>query len=289
MEDLLRPIYQERASNQYTLGVLFLEKDKPNSPLTDQFDAILIVITKDESISWDIKHYEFKGKKAALHIVSKERLTEWLIQGEYGRLLSWLLNCKVLFERNEYVTDLRSKLKGFPIDERKKRIGIEFAMLIRCYYNGKDLFDSNQNLDAYNQMIRALHHLARLSVIQHGFHPEITVWKQVRQIEPEVYKLYQELIESKESIEKRLELLFIASGFAISARIKIGGAHLLDVMVEKEVPWAYEELKNHEDLKEYGLDLNLLLEHLIEKKKIKPIKEESKGKHIFHRKYIVEN
>ncbi|KMR35055.1 hypothetical protein EY05_14905, partial [Staphylococcus aureus] len=72
-----------------------------------------------------------------------------------------------------------------------------------------------QYLDAYNHVVHALHHLARLAIIENGFHPEITVWNQVKQIEPEIFKLYEELLTSEESIEKRLELLFLASDFLI--------------------------------------------------------------------------
>lgn len=41
MEDVLRPIYQERASNKDTLGILLIEKKKSESPVTDNLDAIL--------------------------------------------------------------------------------------------------------------------------------------------------------------------------------------------------------------------------------------------------------
>ncbi len=79
--------------------------------------------------------------------------------------------------------------------------------------DGKLFFDHQQYLDAYNHVIHSLHHLGRLSVIEKGFHPEVTVWNQVKHIEPEIYKLYEELITSEETLDKRLELLFLVSDF----------------------------------------------------------------------------
>ena len=44
MEDILRPLYQERASKKETLGILLIEKRKTDSPVTDDLDAILFII-----------------------------------------------------------------------------------------------------------------------------------------------------------------------------------------------------------------------------------------------------
>ena len=101
-------------------------------------------------------------------------------------------------------------------------MGLEFAKLIRRYMDGRAFFNNHHYLDAYNHIVHSLHHLARLSVIEKGFHPEVKVWNQVKQIEPEIYKLYDELVNSEEDLGKCLELLFLASDFLIHSRIEIG-------------------------------------------------------------------
>ncbi|MFD1735221.1 nucleotidyltransferase-like protein [Bacillus salitolerans] len=287
MEDLLRPIYQERASHANTLGVLLLEKIKPENPATDNFDVVLLVITKqnDNDKNALVKHYQLEnGKIAALKIADTNQLENWINLGTNRRVIDWVLNGKVLFERNEYITELKQTIHDFPLNNRKKRIGLEFAKLIRRFIDGKELFESGNLLDAYNNMVHALHHLARLSVIDHGFHPEVTVWNQVRKIEPEVYKLYQELIESRESLKKRLDLLFLASEFLVHSSTKVGSLHLLEVMNHNEV-WTIQELVTHPELTDYSIDFEALVEYLIEKKLIKVITEETKGLNIYHRKY----
>lgn len=285
MEDVLRPIYQERASQQGTLGIVLIEKKRDISPITDNFDVILFVIVKDSDEPWFVKHYEFDDKTAALHIITEWQLKEWLLHGSNRRVINWMLNGKIVFERNEYVTEERERLREFPIEDRKYRMGVEYARLIRRFSQGKELYETNQYLDAFNDIVHALHHLARLSVIENGFHPEVTVWNQVKQIEPEIYKLYQELVESNESLPKRIELLLLASEFSINLRTKTGALHLLEILKTKDELWSFGELMNDERVQDYIVDLGALMEHLVEKGYVEDVKVETKGKGIYHRKY----
>jgi hypothetical protein len=287
MENILRPIYQERASHATTLAIIMIEKRQQISPTTDNFDVALLVIVDDSEQELFIKHYEFENKIASLTVISKEELDESILLGTNRRMVEWVLNGKVLFDRNEYIVDLIDRLRTFPFSERKLKIGIEYGKLIRRYIEGKAFFESKQLLDAYNHIVHALHHLARLEVIDRGFYPEVTVWNQVKQIGPPIYKLYKELIESDESLEKKLELIFLASDFLINSKTEVGAAHILSVMSEKE-SWYYNELHHHPELKYYSVDLGVILEFLAEKKLISIERVGTKGKEVFHRTYFVE-
>ncbi|MFF2448573.1 nucleotidyltransferase-like protein [Neobacillus sp. NPDC058068] len=286
MEDILRPIYQERASQSNTLGVLLIEKKQKLSHITVSFDVILLVIVKEADQPLFIKHYTYNNKKAAMHVVAETQLQEWLLLGTNRKIFEWLYDAKILFDRNEYVANLKTELREFPFNGRKIKMGVEFAKLIRRYVDGKALFESKQVLDAYNHVVHSLHHLARLAVIENGLHPELTVWQQVKQIEPEIYKLYEELVNSEETLEKRLELLFLASEFMIHSRTNIGTSHLLEVLSGKEY-WFFNEMMNEKDLIPYSVDLAVLLEYLIEKHLIDVINIETKGHGVFHRGYCV--
>jgi hypothetical protein len=142
---------------------------------------------------------------------------------------------------------------------------IEFGRLIRRYQEGKELLRSGDHLDAFNQIVHALHHWARLSVIENGYHPEVTLWRQVKSIDPEIYKLYDELLMGNEPLDKRIELLLLASEFSLISKTRIAGAHLIEIMNTKEDPWLFQELLLHPEVKEYSLDLGILLEHLLMK------------------------
>lgn len=287
MEDLLRPIYQERASDSSTLGIVIIEKMKPNSPITDNFDVILLIIVNNGAErDWFVKHYELEDEKtAAMHIVTEKLLMEWIDTSGYRKAVEWVINGKVIFDRNGYIIDLKSQLRDFPLDKRNLRKAMEFGKLVKSYNEVKELYDSNQLKDAYSRMLHSLHYLARLAVIEKGHHPEVTLWNQVKQIDPEVYKLYEELIESDEEIEKRIKLMILAADFAISTRAAASAEHLLNIIEVKDTAWSYEQLKQQPAVSPYVLDLAAMLSYLTEKGLLETELALTKGSGVYQLKY----
>ncbi|KAE9622342.1 hypothetical protein, partial [Parasedimentitalea maritima] len=139
---------------------------------------------------------------------------------------------------------------------------IQFTKLIRRFEEGKALFENDLLLDAYSNMMHALHHLARLSVIRFGYYPEMNVWEQVRHIDPQTFRLYQELLNSEETLKKRIELLIIATDFAIHSVTEVGTQHFLSI-VASGISTLSEFMKN-EEVKDYRIDIELLVRRLVE-------------------------
>ncbi|MDG5786285.1 nucleotidyltransferase-like protein [Evansella sp. AB-P1] len=287
MDNFLRQLYQDRSNNDETLSIIQIDRRSKVDSNTDFFDVVLLVVNSKNEATWEIKHYTYNGYKAAMHLVSTAQIKDWLLNSSNRRIVDWLMNGKVVYDRNEYITNFRHQMLDFPIEERKIKIGVEFSKLIRRFKDGKALFYEKHYLDAYNQIVHALHHLARVSIIDHGFYPEVTVWQQVKQIEPEIYKLYSELVTGNESIEKKLELLLLANEFELITKTKLGSTHIIELMKRKESPWTIEEIKQELGMHDYSLDLTILIEYLVQKGYINVVKEETKGKIIFHRYYQV--
>ena len=287
MEQVLRPIYQERASHPDTLGVILINKRDDAANMTDTFDSVLLIIVKEGEQPIFTKHYLYGESKMVMHIVTERRLRKWLFIGSNRKLVDWIFYGKVLFDRNEFLYKLRSELQEFPFYGRKIKTGIQFSKLIRRYLEGKEFFERGEYLDAYNHVVDSLHHLGRLSVIDSGLYPEVTVWSQVKKIEPAVYKLYEELVMSSETLEKRLELLFLASEFLINSRTHDGAHHILEVMLTRP-SWTIQELHDHEELSYYSTDLEVFVEYLIDKGYIIVEPIIAKNETIFHRNYRVD-
>ena len=287
MEHILRPIYQERASHPDTLGVILISKRDDAINMTDTFDAVLLIIVKEADRPIFTKHYLYGDTKMVMHIVTETRLRKWLFNGSNRKLVDWIFFGKVLFDRNEFLYKLRSELQEFPFCGRKIKTGIQFSKLIRRYLEGKEFFERGNYLDAYNHVVDSLHHLGRLSVIDSGLYPEVTVWAQVKKIEPAIYKLYEELVMSNETLEKRLELLFLASEFLINARTHDGAQHIVETMLLKSI-WTIQELHEHEELSYYSTDLEVFIEYLIEKGYIMVEPIIAKNETVFHRHYRVD-
>lgn len=288
MEQILRPIYQERASQESTLGVVLVEKREKVSPITDTFDSILLIITKENETSVYTKHYTYLGKKAAMHIVTEKQLKKWLLLGTNRKIVDWLFHGRIVYDRNEFMANLKTELKDYPFYGRKIKMGMEFSKLIRRYLEGKVFFEGKHYLDAYHHIVESLHHLARLAVLENGLPPEVTVWAQVKQMEPAIYKLYEELVLSDEALEKRLELLFLASEFLIHSRTRDGAQHIREVMAQKD-RWTIQELHEQEELRNYSSNLEVLIEFLIEKDLISVKNVKTKSEEIFHRYYYIES
>lgn len=287
MEHILRPIYQERASQPDTLGVIIANKREFAINITDTFDTVLLVIVKQAEKPIFTKHYSYADSKMVMHVMTEERVRKWIFLGSHKQLVDWIFHGKVIFDRNEFLFHLRAELIDFPYSSRKIKTGIQYSKLIRRYLEGKEQFEQGKYLDAYNKVVDCLHHLARLSVIDSGLYPEVTVWNQVKKIEPAIYKLYEELITSTEPLNKKLELIFLASEFLINSRTRDGAQHILETMRMKD-NWTIQELFDHKELSYYSTELSILIEHLINKGYIQVEPVVSKSTEIFHRTYKVD-
>lgn len=288
MERFLRPIYQEHASDANTLGIILMERTKSNSPVTEDFDGILLIIVQNAEQEWQAKHYEFEDERsAAVHIVTESVLMEWIDTSGYRRAVEWVIYGRVIFDRNEYVYNLKNQLRDFPSEKRDLRKAIEFGKLVKSYSEAKDLYETEEYKDANSKILYSLHYLARLAVIEKGYYPEVTVWSQVKQIDLEVYKLYEEFIESREEIKKRIQLMLLAMDFIISNRAKTSVKHLLEIMGTKEEPWSYVQLKTLPETSPYSLDLTAVISFMVEKGLLVTVKEQTKGIGVYHRKYVV--
>lgn len=272
MDQQLRIIYQKHSTHHDTLGILHVQRKDAISPVTDGFDAILLVITNNTNESWYMHHYVYIDYKIQLIVVNKDELNDWLAAGSNRRAVEWVIFGRILFDRDDFLSSLRERIVAFPFSLRRKKMCIEFGRLIRRYQEGKELLQTGDLLDAFNQMLHALHHWARMVVIEYGFHPEVTLWRQVKNIEPEIYKLYDELVKGTEPLEKRIELLLIASELSFGSKTNLATSHLKEIMKSKSEPWLLEELISHPDIREYSLDLSILLEHMVRRNLVEEIR-----------------
>lgn len=286
MEHILRPIYQERASDPNTLGAILVEKVDEISPTTDNIDSILLILVADSETPIFTKHYTYNGHNAAMHTVTEKQLRKWLLLGTNKKLINWVTDGRVLFDRNEFVYNLRKEMQNNPKSGREIKMGIEFSKMLRRFQESKVSFDQEDYYDAYFQMMETLHRLARLSIIEEGVYPELKVWEQVRLYNQDVYRLYEEFVLSDEPLEKKLELAFLATEFLINSNTEESSKHILTVMKNQE-KWSIQELHEHEELKDYSVNLEVFIEYLIDKGYIDIERILTKSEGVYHRYYRI--
>lgn len=264
MDQYIKILSEKWANKDITRGIMLIENRNLHTPHTDIFDRALLIFIKNPKRTWFVESYQYEKEKVSVYIITTLQLEEWVLNGVNKKIFTWLFNGEILYDRNNYLQQYIQELADFPFHERKVKLGLEFAKLLRCYLDGKSFYEQKQYLDAYTHIIHSLHHLGRLAVIEKGYHPETTVWNQVKQIEPEIYKMYEELINNQEELSKRLKLLFLASEFFIHQKTELGSAHLLEVLQEKE-RWSLQEILQHPELSIYSLDLMIIIEYLVDK------------------------
>ncbi|MBQ0140921.1 MAG: hypothetical protein KBT36_16720 [Kurthia sp.] len=286
MEHILRPIYQERASDSNTLGAILMEKVDELSPTTDNIDSILLILVAEAERPVFTKHYTYGEKNAAMHIVTEKQLRKWLLLGTNKKLINWLVDGRVLFDRNEYVYKLRQEMRNNPRYGRNIKMGIEFAKLLRRYQESKVSFDQLDYLDSNVQMLETLNHLARLSIIEEGVYPELKVWEQVRLYNVDVYQLYERFVIGSGSLQQKLQAVFETTATLIRSKVEESSRHIVSVMTKQE-KWSIQELHEQEELKDYSVNLEVFIEYLIDKGYIDIERVSTKSEDVYHRYYKV--
>lgn len=277
MEYATRTIYSEYAALKTTLGIIEVKKKRPRDPLTDQSDRLLIVIEAKEEPFWTVKHYQVGQEKIILHLVSDSMMDRWILMNENRRAIHWIEDGMVLFERNTFLLDLRQRLRNFSNDEQRLQLSLAFAKLLRRFEDGRSLFLQEEHQDAFTQIHHALTHLARLSVLEAGIHPEIVLWKQVRTLDLEIYKLHEELVSGQESLEQRIHLVIIGMEHLIQSKVLPGTLLLLQTMQQRDEPWPFSELMEHPNLQALKVDLGSIVGFLVRKGYIRSVARPTKG------------
>ena len=88
----------------------------------------------------------------------------------------------------------------------------------------------------------------------------------MRRFNPGIYKLYEELTISPESLTKRVQLVLLACEFSVMSKMKSCCELLFSILGSREEPWSVVELQQHPLLLDLHLDdLSLLLQNLVKR------------------------
>ncbi|SDP11883.1 Nucleotidyltransferase-like [Paenibacillus sp. yr247] len=253
------------------ISVMAVDNPKQLPSLTDGFDTLLLIVTNDLSLNNHTTNYIRDDSRIQERWVDQSSIEQWIRQGLNRNILHWLLKGEILLDQNTYLEGLRHRILEFPGDLREHKLLIEFSLFLRKYLQSKEYILDEHLLDAYNNILEALHHWARIVIIEDGYHPEITVWRQIRAINPGVYKLYEELTMSKETLKQRVQLVLLACEFSVMSKMERCCEAFIQILKESEHPLSADELQQHSQLTEVRAELPLLLNKLVKKGLIKEV------------------
>lgn len=241
------------------------------NPFLEGLDCLVLLITEaDDQPDWT-EHMQLNGKRVMIRTIHTDELHEWIAGGENRNNIELLARGEILLDRDGYLAGVRERLISFPESMREQYRFTEFLGFLRTYLQAKQEMVGGNMLDAYSHILTALHHWARIVLIEDGRHPEMTVWKQLKRVHPGVYKLYEELTASPETLEQRVQLVMLACEFSVMSKMKSCCGLLLDIMNSREEPWSIGELQGHPVISSLQVDLSLVIQKLVKKAYIKEV------------------
>lgn len=253
------------------VGLTLIDSPYPYNPLVDGLDILVLVILQHDHTRNVTKHIQMQGKRVLVRIIDSSSLNDWLSGGENRNIIEWIVRGEILVDRDGYLSSVRERLLQFPKSMREQKQFAEFAGFLRTYLQAKqDLTDGNL-LDAYSHTLAALHHWAHIVLIEEGRHPELTVWKQLKLVHPGIYKLYEELTVSPETLEQRVQLVMLGCEFSIMSKMKTSCSLLFEILATREEPWSIAELQSHSSINVLHIDLSLVLQKLVQRKYIREV------------------
>ncbi|MDQ6421516.1 nucleotidyltransferase-like protein [Paenibacillus sp. LHD-117] len=261
-------IYRDRPG---LVSLAVIENPYPYNPLIDGLDLLALLVIDNEAGAEHAEHIRLDGSRALIRTVHRETLQSWISIGEHRNIIEWLVRGEILLDRDGYLAGVRERLLLFPESMREQKRFIEFIGFLRTYLQAKqDLMDGNM-LDAYSHVLTALTHWAHIVLIEEGRHPELTVWKQLKRVHPGVYKLYEELTASPETLEQRVQLVMLACEFSVMSKMKSCCDLLIRIMNSRSEPWSIGELHSHPSLAELHVDLSLVIQKLVKRAYVREV------------------
>ncbi|WP_018887346.1 nucleotidyltransferase-like protein [Paenibacillus massiliensis] len=239
--------------------------------LIHDFGVLILIVYEQESREDSMEHAMLGDTTCQILHVHLKQLRRWIIDGERSDLVNYLLEGDILWETDHKIQLLRQEIMAFEGTLREQKLFHEFAAFLNHYVLAKRCMKEGQSLDAYHRVLQALHHWACIELIDRGILPTVNVWQEVQMVNKGVYKLYEELTLSIETVEQRVELVLLACEFSVMSKMADCSVLLFRILRSRREPWSIQELINHPELIHVKFELPLVLRKLVYRSFIKEI------------------
>ncbi|WP_130613724.1 nucleotidyltransferase-like protein [Cohnella abietis] len=245
------------------ISLLLVANPFSYQPLIDGMDRLALIVTNVADADKKMEHWIWNDARIQVRRVTPEMLESWIVSGHNRNVIHWLVQGDILIDQDSYLTDLRSRLMEWSPLLREQKLLCEFSQFVRTYLQAKQDIQDGQVLDAYSQLLASLHNLAHITLVEQGMHPELTVWEQMRRVNPGIYKLLEQLTTSGETLEQRVQLVLLACEFSILNKMESSCVLLIRLIESRKESWTPAELLQHPDLAGLTLELSVLLQKLV--------------------------
>ena len=259
------------------IGLLLVSDPYSRLPMIDGMDRLVLVVLEQVSPHEEIEHWLRDDTRIRIRRVTPDILERWVITGDRSGV-AWLVQGEVLADKNGFLESLRKRLEEWPALLREQKLLCEFSRFNLSYMMAKQDLQNGQVLDAYSNVLASLQYWAHISLVEQGMLPELTVWEQMRSVNPGIYKLYEELTTSPETLEKRVQLVVLACEFSALTKMRSSCALLIHLLGSREDAWTVAELQQDYRLRGLPVELSLLLQKMVHRGLAREIAKPVRGR-----------
>ncbi|MCM3175443.1 MULTISPECIES: nucleotidyltransferase-like protein [unclassified Paenibacillus] len=231
--------------------------------LIQDFELLVLIICESDEVASKVGHYKYGDLRYQIMYASRHELRSSVITGDNDNMMQCLIEGEIIWEVDGAISALRDELSTFSQELREQKLLHEFASFLRMYVESKRYIQEGHVVDAYYNVLEALGNWARIVLIEQGIYPDHAVWTHVQSLDRALWKLYQELTVSSETLEQRVELVLLACEFSVMSKMSESSGLLLRVLGSRKEPWSMDELVHHPQLRFVAKDLPLVLRKLV--------------------------
>ncbi|MNC30036.1 hypothetical protein D3C75_783070 [compost metagenome] len=260
--------------DENVLGAVAL-RQKGNAPfqsaLLHDFDMVVLMLHEEQEKERVITHTIAGERRTQSVHVGLSALERAVMAGDNNELLTSLMAGEVIWDPKGILGEMRREITQFQGPLKERVLFMEFARFLHMYVKSKRYSEAGFTMDAYNCVLIALYHWARIEVSEAGFFPDPAVWEQVKSLNTSVHKLYEELTVSTETLDQRVELILLACEFAIMSKMSDCCTMLFGILGSRKEAWSIKELLQHSGLSPLGAELPLVLRKMVSRSLIREI------------------
>ncbi|MDQ0196692.1 nucleotidyltransferase-like protein [Paenibacillus wynnii] len=260
--------------DESVLGVVTLRQQGNipfQSALLHEYDRLVLMLHNELEKERIIRHsIDGDLRTQTLH-VDIQALERAVSAGDNNELVTSLLGGEIIWDPQGILENLRQTILQFDQPLKERVLFMEISRFLHMYVKSKRYIAAGCIMDAYNCVLIALYHWARIEVSEGGRFPEPAVWDQLKSQNTSVYKLYEELTISTETLEQRVELVLLACEFAIMSKMADCCTMLLTILGSRNEPWSVEELLIQPGLSHLEAELPIILRKLVSRSLIREI------------------
>lgn len=231
--------------------------------LIQDFELLVLVVHNDDQLKSAVGHYRYGDLRYQMIYASRHELKSSIVTGNHNNLTECLIEGEIIWEEDSALSDLRQELSAFGTELREQKLLHEFTSFLRMYVEAKRHIQEGHVVDAYYNVLEALGNWARIVLVEQGIYPDHAVWTHVQNLDRALWKLYQELTVSSETLEQRVELVLLACEFSVMSKMSECSELLLRVLRSRKEPWSINELVHHPQLRFVREDLPLVIRKLV--------------------------